>query len=82
MNSPKDSGELPMRRGSFFSFFFQPFCRGLQLHRLLPAFKLWATKAQKAISAGSSLLSPSSRASPPSAPAGSMAASPPGPSPT
>ena len=41
-----------MRRGSFFSFFFQPFCRGFQLPRLLPVFRLLATKAQTAISAG------------------------------
>ena len=37
MNSPKDSGGLPMRRGSFFSFFFQPGCRGFQLPWLFPA---------------------------------------------
>ena len=71
-----------MRRGSFFSFFFQPGCRGFQLPRLLPVFRLLATKAQTAISAGSSSSSSSTRASSPSAPAGSMAASPPGPSPT
>ena len=41
-----------MRRGSFFSFFFQPFCRGFKLPRLLPAFRLLATKAQTAVSAG------------------------------
>ena len=38
-----------MRRGSFFSFFFQPCCRGFQLPRLLPPFRLLATKAQTAI---------------------------------
>ena len=40
MNSPKDSGGSPIRRGSFVSFFFQPLCRGFQLPRLLPAFRL------------------------------------------
>ena len=41
-----------MRRGSFFSFFLGPFCRGFQLHRLLPTFRLLATKAQTAVLAG------------------------------
>ena len=82
MNSPKDSAGSPMRRGSSFSFFFQPCCRGFQLPRLLPAFGLLATKAQTAISAGSSLSSSTSRATSPSAAAGSMAASLPDPSPT
>ena len=71
-----------MRRGSSFSFFFQPFCRGFQLPRLLPAFRLLATKAQTAVLAGSSSSSSSSRASPASVPAGSMADSPPDTSPT
>ena len=71
-----------MRRGSFFSFFFGPFCRGLQLPQLLPAFKLLATKTQTAVSAGSSSSSSSSRASPALVPAVSMADSPPDPSPT
>ena len=30
-----------MRRGSFFFFFFQPFCRGFQLPRLLPVFRFF-----------------------------------------
>ena len=38
-----------MRRGFFFSFFFQPFCRGFQHPRLIPAFRLLATKAQTAV---------------------------------
>ena len=71
-----------MRRGSFFSFFFQPCCRGFQLPRLLPAFRLLATKAQTAISTGSSSSSSSTRVSLPSALVGFMAASPPDPSPT
>ena len=66
-----------MRQGSFFSFFFQPSCRGFKLPRLLPVFRLLAMRAQTATSAGSSSSSSSSRASSPSAPAGSMAASPP-----
>ena len=71
-----------MRRGSLFSFFLQPCCRGFQFSGLLPALRLLATKAQTATSAGSSSSSSSTRVSSPSAPAGSMAASPPGPSPT
>ena len=71
-----------MRRGSLFSFFFQPGCRGFQLPCLLPAFRLLATKAQAAISAGSSSSSSSTGDSSPSAPAGFMAASPPDLSPT
>ena len=71
-----------MRRGSLFSFFFQPGCRGFQLPRLFPALRLLATTAQTATSAGSSSSSSSMRVSSLSAPAGSMAASSPGPSPT
>ena len=71
-----------MRRGSLFSCFLQPCCRGFQFPGLLPVFRFLATKAQTATSAGSSSSSSSTRVSSPPAPAGSMADSPPGPSPT
>ena len=40
-----------MRRGSLFSCFLQPCCRGFQFPGLLPVFRFLATKAQTATSA-------------------------------